>query len=194
MVLRELKLNELEQIYNTHMVKDFPPAELKKWPHLVSLAEAGVYFALGYFEGETLMAYALFLGPRDRKTLLLDYYAVTAASRGQGIGSSFLAAWQAYLKDTGFVIAEVEHPDFAADDRELQIRERRIAFYERNGMKMTGVQSKVFGVEYRVLYLPIRTEQNDEQVCTALDQIYHLMHPVDFPEDKIFSGIGENIL
>lgn len=50
---------------------------------------------------------------------------------------------------------------------------------------LAGMRICVFGVEYKVMYLPIQGEQDDEVVREELSELYHIMHPVDYPEDKI---------
>lgn len=184
-MIRVLSKGEMRWIYFEHMVKDFPKAELKKWEHLEAMLERGVYFAFGYFEEEEVLAYAFFLGEGDRKYVLLDYYAVTDGARGKGIGGVFLRQWKEKLRDSLVVIGEVEDPEFAKDEAEREIRERRIRFYQNNGLILTGLKIFVLGVEYNVMYLPIQGEQDDETVRNELSDLYHIMHPKNFPEDKI---------
>lgn len=65
--------------------------------------------------------------------ILLDYMATNAASRGQNIGSRFLQYLHtiAQEQDTYYII-ESEHPGYGDNKEE---RQRRIAFYKKNGAK-----------------------------------------------------------
>lgn len=188
-MIRELTTKEMEQVYHTHMVKDFPASEMKKWEHLNEMIDRNIYFAYGYFQDDKLLAYAFFLGPENKEYLLLDYYAVTADVRSSGIGSKFLAQWKDALADVRVVIGEVEDPDFARNDAEKMMQERRIRFYERNGLQATGIKSSVMGVKYKVIYLPILEEQPDESLYQELEAVYHLMYPENYPADKIIMSL-----
>lgn len=115
------------------------------------------------------------LKPWKRIAEMLDYYAVSREARGTGIGSCFLRLLKEELgrKDICTMIAEVENPDFAKSEAEREERKRRIRFYEKNGLILTEICSCLFGVEYRIMYLPVRG--GAEEIWMALDHIYHAM-------------------
>ena len=71
----------------------------------------------------------------------------------------------------------MERPDEAVNAEERGIRERRIAFYRKNGLKETEIRPRVFGVGYRVMYLPCRREESDEMLKAELDTLYRRMFP-----------------
>lgn len=81
--------------------------------------------------------------------------------RNDGIGSAFLQSLRAGLTCADGIYIEAENPDYAENGLEKGIREKRIAFYDRNGAVFTGVLSTLFGVPYRVLYLPL--PKNEDQ-------------------------------
>lgn len=153
--IKELTLPQVRDIYDSRMKEDFPPDELRPYHSIEQLTQEGLYFSLGYFDGENLMAYALFAKPKDSGGALLDYYAVSAEARGTGIGSKFLSGFHTVLEPHGVthIILEVEAPDATDDSAEKEIRERRIRFYKRCLCKMSDVRSALFGVDYQVMYL-----------------------------------------
>lgn len=66
--------------------------------------------------------------------ILLDYMATGFAYRGQNIGSRFLQYLQPVLQaQKKHLIIEAEHPGFGTNKEE---RQRRIAFYKRNGARL----------------------------------------------------------
>ena len=63
-----------------------------------------------------------------------------------------------FLADADAVLLEVDEPDAAVTPEELDTRNRRLAFYLRNGLHDSGVRADVYGVTYRLLTLPAGRE------------------------------------
>lgn len=76
------------------------------------------------------------------------YFAVEAFLRGRGYGSDLLAAIRGRYPGQR-ILADVEAPDPRADNRAQ--RERRIAFYRRNGYEMTEIRYNWVGENYVIL-------------------------------------------
>ena len=61
-----------------------------------------------------------------------------------------------------------------ADEKAL--RERRIAFYKRNGCAMTRAKCLLYGVDFNIMALPIAKPVPDSKtVLFELESIYHVM-------------------
>ena len=176
MFVKELTVLQIREIYRNHMVNDFAVAELKPMDIVFRLIEQGIYICYGLFkENDEIMAYAMFCGQRDSDRLLLDYFAVISGNRGGGIGGEFLELLKNQFADKALLILEVENPAYAKDGKQMTEMERRILFYQRHGVILTDITCRLFGVELSIMYLPLLSQQTEEQVYAALDQIYHLM-------------------
>jgi len=181
---RKLSAGEIVRIYSTIAPLHFPKAELKPIENVKKYLEQGLYIGYGFFENETLLAYALFfLVPKERK-LLLDYYAVLEKYRNDGIGSAFLLSLRTTLSCADGIYIESEDPDFAKTGQEKEIREKRIAFYQRNDAAFTGILSTLFDVPYRILYLPLL---KDEKQNTASDRIPDFYQDINVIYHTMFS-------
>lgn len=180
---RELSAEEVLRIYSSVAPLHFPKAELKPVENVKKYLGNGLYIGYGFYENETLLAYALFLTlPKERK-LLLDYYAVLEEYRNDGIGSAFLQSLQTTLTCADGIYIESENPDYAENEQEKMIREKRISFYYRNGAAFTGVLSTLFGVPYRVLYLPL-SKKDPINFYQEIDLIYRTMFSPDIYAQK----------
>lgn len=169
--LKQLGQGMAEQIYNTEMVKDFPESELKPLKMILSGMERGVYEVMGYYKEQKLAAYCYFIKSTVSDTLLLDYFAVTGEMRNNGIGSEVLEQLKAYAVNAGKqLILEVENPEYEKNEEKRTLMERRIGFYKRNGMKLSGVSCTFADNEYRIFYLG--DEQTNEQVKNITEEIY----------------------
>lgn len=193
MYLKLLNIDEISEIYNTHMVKDFPKAELKPLDHIVNYMKNDICISVGMYESpennnetsftpDLLAGYATFIIPKDYNYCLLDYFAITAPNRGKGFGHTFFSLMKDFFADKlpslQGIFLECESVESASDEKEISIRTRRIAFYKDCGCIMTNLGSNVFGVEYSILMLPVNNLKNNEFIRLSrndVDIIYKTM-------------------
>ena len=181
MQITELNPEQIRQVYAERLTADFPPAEVKPLKRIMQAMSAGKYRCTGLFDGNRLLAYGFFVILRgtDRTDLLLDYFAVDASHRGQGIGSSFLRMLPEQFPAAGTVLIEAETPASAENEAERMQRERRIRFYLRSGCQDSGIETTVFGVGYRILTLPLHAVLSPEQLPCCYAALYRQILPED---------------
>ena len=154
--VRDLTLSEVRTVWRERMTRDFPDNERKPLSMIEDALRRGEYRTLGAVGEDGILAYAFFvtLGT-GRPLCLFDYFAVRADLRDRGVGSAFLSALiSGPLALAGTVLLEADDPDAAREEEERTVRERRLAFYRRNGLAETGVRAEVFGAVYRILIVP----------------------------------------
>lgn len=110
----------------------FPAVERVPYEALTVGAELGICDNLALVDrGEFVgMAYLI----RDEETPCLLYFAVCPEKRGRGYGGSALSLLE--LMYDGRVFLYVEDPD--QDEARRELRLRRLEFYRRNGLNLTG--------------------------------------------------------
>lgn len=177
MNLKKLSNEEVKNIYNTHMIKDFPSGELKPYESIANLIKRKIYICYGLYKNSKLLAYAFLV--TSKSYLLIDYYAVCAEHRNTGIGSEFLSILKEKCKIYSGIIVEVEKVQCALDEEERIIRKRRVDFYKRNGMRMTEVSSTLFNIEYSIMCL-CNEELDDSVIYEELKNIYKEIIPIRF--------------
>ena len=118
-----------------------------------------------YDETDSLCAYAYFSCTENGKYALLDYFAVKKDLRGTGIGSKTFPLLRTEMKDRDGLLLEVESVESAEAEEEVNIRRRRIAFYERCGCEMT--KQKAFCTAWISIYLccPSRSPYRKRKSC-----------------------------
>ena len=176
---RPMKLEEARAVYIGRGHRDFPSNELKPFSMIEELMNSGRYECCGFYEEERdeLCAYAFMLADSDTNMLLLDYFAVCEEVRGNGYGSAVVILLKEdYTKWDG-IIFEVEDDDTADTDEEKQIRQRRIAFYERNGVVMMKQRSHAFGVDFKLMVMNLRNITTDSNVGYFIEDMYRKMLP-----------------
>ena len=194
---QQLSKEQVQKIYDTHMKKDFPPEEIKPLNVLYQLIEQGWYEAYGWFdEEEHFVAYTFFVRDAQGEILLLDYFAVCAAYRSQGYGSQCLSQMRELFSGVKGVLAEVEDPKQSRSQKEQMIRERRVAFYQRNGLRQTELCSALFGVPYILHYFSLEGDESEQQLLNALENIYRIMFSEMIPTEQVqlWSKKGDRVL
>ena len=142
---------------------------------LVNLARAA--YEIGYitkgqaWEHIELAGYAFFINDRTKDTVLLDYFAIVPEKRSSGIGSEFLGKIKEKIADSGNrLILEVENPEYAEDGPAKDYMIKRIGFYKKNDMNLSGVSCNFYDNEYRILYAG--EFMDDEEVYNRTHSVY----------------------
>lgn len=175
-MVRRLHQEEISHIYKTYMSQDFPAQELKPLGRILKSMEQGYGFSLGIYKEQELMGYAVFIVTKD--CALLDYFAVVEANRGKGVGHEAFRLLKAYfeenLPEINGIYIEAERINKARNEKERTVRSRRIAFYQSCGCEMTELESRLFGVDYSILYCPLGASSVRPSLA-AVDRIYRTM-------------------
>lgn len=173
-MIKKLDAQTLAALYEQEMQQTFPRSELKPLKAMLRMQAEGHYDVLGYYdESDTLLAYACLCTAAE--PVLLDYLAVVAAHRGEGLGSAFLSALMQEASPYPAIMLEIEAVDDALDDDDRAMRARRQRFYERLGFVRTTTEAHIFGEHYWVF--DSRTALGEHSVHTALTAIYRYMVP-----------------
>lgn len=133
----------VEEIYQ----EAFPEVERKPFSMLVDAQKRGSVGILkieedkGEIIGEIILA-------RYEDVVLLDYFAIARAFRGQGIGAQVLEKLQKRCEGERLIL-EIESTKVEADN--LEQRLSRKAFYEHCGMHTLDYSVMVMGIEMEIL-------------------------------------------
>ena len=114
-------------------------------------------------------------------TVLLDYFAIAASLRDQGLGGQAMAALLARYGDRQFFL-EIESTELPCDNHEQCLS--RKAFYLRNGLYDTGLRMRLFGVPMELL---ASTPDLDWPACTS---IYRLLYGPAFSTHVVLEPAG----
>ena len=167
MELRLPSLTQLRRIYETDMKEAFPPAELKPLSAIERMWQEGKYKPWCLFDGEKIIGLAFLWLGKDPGWALLDYLCVSFDYRNDGLGSKILEL----LKEAepgAVIFGEAEAPVHAPDPA---MAERRLGFYLRNGLRIAGYDTDIFGVHYKTLYLADE-EVEDRELMEAHRAVY----------------------
>lgn len=161
MELKLLNKEELTALYQNELMEDFPHAELKPLKAMLRLMDLGRYDPLLITEGGQPVGYAMMWLTGGRSGALLEYFGVLRGLRNAGQGTKIIAM---LAQRYGQLFGEAEAP--CSHDPDInELRQRRIAFYERNGFRVLDYQCALFGVRFHCLY---RGPETDDRRVEAL--------------------------
>ena len=170
MTLSDLSPAQLSALYATEMKAAFPPDELKPLKSMLTLLEQGRYRALGLYEGEELLAYALLWLEPDIPFALLDYLGTVEGQRNRGLGTRLLEELARAFAGYRGIFGEAEAPE-NGDPADEPLRRRRLDFYLRSGFRYGGYDCALFGVHYRTL-IHGAEDVTAEELLDAHQRIY----------------------
>lgn len=127
--------------------KAFPRNEKKPFWMILRGRKKGNYEVFAV-EGDDGGFLGLAITMRWGELVLLDYFAVAPECRGTGVGSQALRALQKRYREKKLLL-EIESTVGVEDQRDL--RNRRKAFYLRNGMQSMDFLVNLFGVEMELM-------------------------------------------
>jgi len=149
-MLRKIKFKEFKDLYRKHIIKDFPKNErpnlevfrkrmLKKNEEVYIFEEDGI--DKGY-----CIIYQL------KEYILVTFLAVYKENRGKGTGTKILKEIQEKYSNKKGILLEVEDPDFAKNNKEKNIQEKRIKFYEKSNFKvLKNLRAKPYTVNFKIM-------------------------------------------
>jgi len=176
MELRLPTIEQLREFYDTEMKAAFPPAELKPLPAIERMWREGKYkpYCLYDNDGAEPIGGA-FLWMGNPGWALLDYLCVVESRRNDGLGSVILRLLPE-AEPEAVIFGEAEAPVDAPDP---EMAERRLGFYARCGLRVSGYDSEIFGVHYKTLYL-FRHEVEDGELMMQ----HQFVYKNSFPPEK----------
>lgn len=193
MKIELLNKEQITTVYNTMMVNDFPPMELKPLRWILEGYDQGKYSCYALVDDgvdlnrdtveDSVLGYAIFV-KMDRH-YLFDYLAVSSGKRNGGLGSAFLQLLRERFADCDSVIGEVEDPECAESEEERELQTRRLNFYLRNGYVDTGVKVIMFGVDYIVLEMDFGKNHDSETIAELYQAHYREMLPEELFLQKV---------
>ena len=162
-MLRKIEeVKALKKLYKEHIQKDFPKNEYPPYFLLKYYLKKGKIEAFLLEEEGKEKAYCI--NCKANQYVLVLLLAVYQECRGEGIGTKLLSEIKNYYKQEKGIFLEVEIPKEAKEEKENQIREKRIRFYEKSSFqKIDEIILTAYGVNYYLMYYTEKPEEKKEE-------------------------------
>ena len=171
-MLKKIKFKEFKDLYRKHIVQDFPSSErpsLEGFRRRIIKYNEQVFI---YEENEIEKGYCI-IADLD-EYILVSFLAVYKETRGQGIGTKILKEIEEKYSNKKGIILEVENPEFAENEKEKNIQEKRIKFYQKSNFKIVpNLNVKLFMVNFKIMiYQKEKREINIQEVIDKMKEYY----------------------
>ncbi|MBP2069572.1 MULTISPECIES: GNAT family N-acetyltransferase [Anaerococcus] len=134
-----------KQYFETLYIKSFPEDERIDLADLYSLKEDGLIDIVNISDDNRDIGFAVIYFSDN--VHLLSYFAIEPDLRSKGLGSKSLSLLKNTYKD---LMIEIESTDLKDSD-DYHLRNRRKAFYIRNGFKVLEDKVDYFGIEMELM-------------------------------------------
>ena len=139
-MIKILGIDDFSEIYNKRLVNDFPESEVKSLKKIIDMYKKDMYFVYGYYN-----------------------------ENGELSGYAFFINDR--TKDTVLLdYFAIENPEYAEDGPAKDYMIKRIGFYKKNDMNLSGVSCNFYDNEYRILYAG--EFMDDEEVYNRTHSVY----------------------
>lgn len=145
MIIQQANSNQIALIYELYM-EAFPEDERKPFKLIEEKVHEGKMEILALEEEEKFVGLAITILHQDM--VLMDYFAIEASCRGQGIGGRAIELLKERYQDRRMFL-EIEVIDENAANNAERIR--RKAFYKSHGLTEAKIYVSLFGVEMELL-------------------------------------------
>jgi GNAT superfamily N-acetyltransferase len=126
------RFGELVRIYTEAL----PASERKSVDALRQMIARPEYFFLAAVDADALVGFAITIAFVESDAALLEYMAVDAARRSEGLGEALFRATAAWPElSSRFLLSEVESETADGAGPDAELRARRKGFYRRLGAK-----------------------------------------------------------
>lgn len=172
--IRHMEVDELDGFYQ-RIDEDFPPAEHASRPVFYRQILGDIQEGLVFGDEAGDLAYSVCAANHANGYVLISFFAVFPEFRGQGIGSAFLKALSAFYAHKQALIVEVERPELAKTAKDLDLRGRRINFYQKSGfLPIEGIDYSVWDVRMNLMARPLNSpfQVIEKQIEIIMYQIY----------------------
>lgn len=109
---------------------------------------------------------------KNNPYIWLDYFAILPEYQDKKYGTKAISLLKEYLKDYTVIFGEIEKIGMGENEKENEIRKRRVKFWKRAGFHILDTDFELFGVVYSPCILPIKEIDKEDKVVENIWLFY----------------------
>ena len=172
--IRRMELAELQSFFK-RIQQDFSQGEYAPYVVMYQQIQDNRQKALVFCEETQDLAYSVYTDSHDNGYVLISLLAVFSDYRGRGIGSAFLKTICEIYRHKQAILVEVERPDQAQTQEEVNSRSKRIKFYKKLGFYfIEGIDYAIWDIPMHLMALPLLGSKIaiDQEIERTMYEIY----------------------
>ena len=157
-MIKKENLKESKYIYRTRIIRDFPSAERIPFSRFKRAIKNKIMKTYSFFIDGKRYGYIVTI--EEDGAVFISYLAIDKEYRDKGFGSKMLEELYDYFKNKKYIIIEADSPEGIKDEKELDVINRRKAFYFKNGFEeVKGIDYCIYGVRYDILVYKLNCKE-----------------------------------
>lgn len=174
-----IKISELKNLYTTELARVFPADEIPPYTRLLQCFKEGKHEGFFFIPENEEEPVGYVINSVMHDAVLCYFLAIYDDFQGKGYGSLLIAALAKHYAEYNYIWFEVERVCDAENAKERDIRQRRIVFYERAGLRIAPeIKYTAFGVPMHIMVLPLTQKQVDTaQILDTVLRTYQTILP-----------------
>ena len=172
-MLKPIDIQSLPSLYKQFISKDFPPIERAPLFAIKRNFKKGNQEGYLFIYQNTEVGYTI--NTITDECIMIALFAIFPEYRFQGLGQAFVREILEKYQDKKAIILEIERPELAEDEADRAIREKRLAFYEKNGFRVyRDIEYVIFGVPmYLMVYSEVQLDKAE-----VMEMVYRLYREI----------------
>lgn len=160
-----------------YYVELFPKDERKNLKQIEIPNQKGITKLVKIMDDNNIVGFLIYNIVDNNKYVLLDYFAIFKEFQNKKYGTQAVEMFKDFFKDYKGIYGEVEKLGLGKDDKENNIREKRIKFWKSLGFQFLDIDLELFKVIYTPCILKIQDIKldNDDIIKSAFEIYYALL-------------------
>lgn len=194
-MIKKVSLEKAVEIYKERIEKDFPPEEIPSLFVFERWIKEYIFECYTFdteVDGNKYTDIGYLVVRKVNDVVFIMVLAIDDSVRGKGLGNKMLNEFKSFIKgNVNIIILEAENPEEKdINDKEKEVREKRIKFYKDLGFKITkNLKYLLVKVDYKILYYCLDDESKilspEEVICIMEDVYKNVLRNRDWLEMKV---------
>lgn len=173
MKLKILDIKQFKKDIYKYYKKLFPVLERKSYRTIKRVHNNGIMKILGIFDESELVGFMIVNELEESKYIQLDYFAILAEYQSKGYGKRAIMELKNLYSECYGIIIEAEKLGLGKNDKENEIRKRRVKFYEQLGFVKLKHDLELYKVIYSLYVLTCNDiKEDNNRIIEELFKIY----------------------
>lgn len=174
--LMEVNFKEFKKTIYPHYLELFPKNEQKSLRKIKKPYLKGITKLVKIVDEDVTVGFLIYNTLVGNKYVQLDYFAIFKEFQNKQYGTNAIHQFKKYFSDYNGIYGEIEKAGLGKDERDNEIREKRIKFWKSLGFVLLDFDLELFKVTYSPCILKIKDiELDNNEIIESTFKIYNAL-------------------
>lgn len=148
LILKEVTFREFESDIYKYYVEAFPSIERQSKKYMKELSEQNIMKFVKIIDEDEIVGFLIYVTLEDNPYVWLDYFAIRKEYQNKKYGSKAIQIFKNFFSEYYGIYGEFEKEGLGRDEKENEVRKRRISFWKKAGFELLDIDVSLYGVIY----------------------------------------------